>query len=390
MRAESQILNGPRKPRARSQRQQPANDLQRLSALAVQIDLAGLGLDDHLAPRGGAAQSVPVGLGHAADFSGGPRLWQPPQRGVRRGRGSRVRRCRGSRVRRGRGSRVRRCRGSRVRRQRANVEGSAGRSSSPLLWIEFRPSMALHDLFRSPGRAGVLAASVGLTLLAGGCGAIKRGENPNIVAGKVAFVGRCGSCHTLARAATKGEIGPNLDAAFRESLSDGLQRSAIRSVVQGQILNPNPTGAMPAGLATGKLVNDISAYVADVADRPGQDTGLLAQAVHPAGAGAPAVEKAGTLQIDADPTGQLSYVTKQASATAGAVTVSMKNMSAVTHNIAIQQGTGPTGPVLAASKFVVNNGVASFKITLKPGTYTYFCQVPGHRAAGMVGTLTVK
>ena len=29
-------------------------------------------------------------------------------------------------------------------------------------------------------------------------------------------------------------------------------------------------------------------------------------------------------------------------------------------------------------------------VKLKPGTYTFFCQAPGHRAAGMYGTMTVK
>ena len=48
-----------------------------------------------------------------------------------------------------------------------------------------------------------------------------------------------------------------------------------------------------------------------------------------------------------------------------------------------------SGSTLAASKFVTK-GSASISVTLKPGTYTFFCQAPGHRAAGMYGTLTVK
>lgn len=46
---------------------------------------------------------------------------------------------------------------------------------------------------------------------------------------------------------------------------------------------------------------------------------------------------------------------------------------------------------LAASSAVLKTGQSgSFTVTLKPGTYTYFCAVPGHKDRGMVGTLTVS
>lgn len=230
-----------------------------------------------------------------------------------------------------------------------------------------------------------------MLLGAGGCSGVKH-ANANVIEGKQAFVAKCGACHTLARANTKGTVGPDLDEAFRAAIEVGERRSAVRSVVEGQVENPNRYGAMPKGLASGATLQNIAAYVAESVARPGQDTGLLASAVKAPGAGKPAVEKGGKLEIPADPTGQLSYLTNKADATAGAVTISMPNMSGVSHNIAVEAGSheaSGSGPVIAASSFV-SKGAASIKVTLKPGTYTFFCQAPGHRAAGMFGHITVK
>jgi plastocyanin len=229
-----------------------------------------------------------------------------------------------------------------------------------------------------------------VALASGGC-SVKAEDNANLIRGKQQFVAKCGSCHTLARANTKGIVGPNLDESFRQSIAEGLRRSTVRGVVEGQVLNPtpnqNPEAVMPKGLAGGQTLRDIAAYVAQAADRPGQDTGLLASAVAAPGSGAPALEKAGKLQIPASPTGQLAYVTNKAIAMPGPVTIEMPNNSGVSHNIAVQQGAN--GPVLGASSFITK-GSTSVTVTLKVGNYTFFCQVPGHRQAGMEGTLIVK
>jgi plastocyanin len=247
---------------------------------------------------------------------------------------------------------------------------------------------SLRDLALRAGSGGLLLA---LALGTAGC-SVKGADNANLILGKQAFVAKCGSCHTLSRAATKGVIGPNLDEAFRAGLAEGLERTAVRGAVEGQVANPDRSGVMPKDLAGGATLKDIAAYVAEVVDKPGKDTGLLATAVEAPGSGKPAVEAAGKLQIDASPSGQLAYTAAKAEGKPGAVTISMGNTSGVSHNIAIEAGSGGasgSGAVLGASAFT-SKGTVSVSVNLKPGTYTFFCQAPGHRVAGMYGTLVVK
>jgi plastocyanin len=230
------------------------------------------------------------------------------------------------------------------------------------------------------GFAGLVVAGVALVLSA--CSTRPEGENANLIAGKQLFVQKCGSCHVLARAGTKGTTGPNLDEAFQQGLKDGMGRSGITGAVHGQILHPNRVGVMPAKLVTGDKAYDVAAYVAQSVAARGKDTGLLATAVKQAGGGKPAVEKAGTLQVDADPTGQLAFVTDTATGTPGQITVKMANKSGTPHDIVIDgKGKG---------QIVQNGGVSQFQANFTAGSYTFYCSVPGHRQAGMQGKLTVK
>lgn len=105
----------------------------------------------------------------------------------------------------------------------------------------------------------------------------------NSVNGKKLFVAKCGSCHTLRRAGTSGTTGPNLDFAFLQDRKDGIPSDTIRGLVHAQILKPNRLGVMPGKLVTGEDAYDVATYVAEVAAKPGKDTGALANAGVPQG-----------------------------------------------------------------------------------------------------------
>jgi plastocyanin len=69
----------------------------------------------------------------------------------------------------------------------------------------------------------------------------------------------------------------------------------------------------------------------------------------------------------------------------GQVTIEFDNPSPVPHDVTVTRGSTKLG----ATK-VVTAGKATTKIALQPGSYTFYCSVDGHRAAGMQGTLAVQ
>jgi plastocyanin len=92
-----------------------------------------------------------------------------------------------------------------------------------------------------------------------------------------------------------------------------------------------------------------------------------------------------TVQISADPSGALKFEQTSVEATAGSVTIDFTNDSSLPHDVKIE-GNGVNGE----GTDQVTGGSTSATVDLQPGTYTFFCSVDGHRAAGMEGTLVVK
>jgi uncharacterized cupredoxin-like copper-binding protein len=140
---------------------------------------------------------------------------------------------------------------------------------------------------------------------------------------------------------------------------------------------PTQTQALPA---VPVVSVPVAAGSSSTSSEPTATTGT------PAPASSPAASKAGSsLALAADPAGALAYNTKQLSAKAGTVTITMTNMSPLEHDVAVAEGT----KVLGATP-VFKGGTMKLTLKLKPGKYVFYCTVPGHRQAGMEGTLNVS
>ena len=92
-----------------------------------------------------------------------------------------------------------------------------------------------------------------------------------------------------------------------------------------------------------------------------------------------------TVEISADPSGALEFEETSVEATAGSVTIDFTNDSSLPHDVKIE-GNGVNGE----GTDEVTGGSTSATVDLQAGTYTFYCSVDGHRAAGMEGTLVVK
>jgi plastocyanin len=99
----------------------------------------------------------------------------------------------------------------------------------------------------------------------------------------------------------------------------------------------------------------------------------------------PAASGSSALQLAADPSGALKFTASSLSAKAGKVTIAFTNSASFAHNVTV----ATAGGAVVGATPTFQGGTKTLSLNLKPGTYTFYCSVPGHRQAGMQGTLVV-
>jgi uncharacterized cupredoxin-like copper-binding protein len=92
------------------------------------------------------------------------------------------------------------------------------------------------------------------------------------------------------------------------------------------------------------------------------------------------------LSISANTEGQLKYSTSTLTAKHGKVSITFTNGAMLSHNFTL---ASPSGAQVGATP-TFQGGSKTLSLTLTAGVYKFYCTVPGHRAAGMEGTLTVQ
>ena len=120
---------------------------------------------------------------------------------------------------------------------------------------------------------------------------------------------------------------------------------------------------------------DTSAATTETTDTTATDEG----ATGASGGGAKVIK------VAADPGGDLAFVQKSLTAKPSNNKIEFTNESSLPHDVKIEQDGNEIG-----GTDVVTGGNAEATVKLNAGEYTFFCSVPGHRDAGMEGTLTVK
>lgn len=123
----------------------------------------------------------------------------------------------------------------------------------------------------SAAKSTFVAAGLAAALTFAGCGNDDKADVDN---GKQLFTEKCGACHVLADANSKGVTGPNLDDAFAQARRDGMDAATVESVTLNQIKYPSQSVPaklkMPADIVTGQDARDVAAYVGEVAGVEGE------------------------------------------------------------------------------------------------------------------------
>ena len=123
------------------------------------------------------------------------------------------------------------------------------------------------------------------------------------------------------------------------------------------------------------------------AQTPATTTAAPAETSTSGSSGASSSGGSSKLSLEANSGGQLAYNTKSLSASAGTVTIDFTNTSPIEHDVTVESARGQK----VGATPVFSGGSKTLTLSnLKPGTYKFYCSVPGHRQAGMEGTLVVK
>jgi plastocyanin len=173
-----------------------------------------------------------------------------------------------------------------------------------------------------------------------------------------------------------------LAAAIATASTPGKESASSTTATQSAASEPAPSSEQPA--SGGGASTSANTQTATTATPTGgtSASGTATSAAPAAGANSAA---GNSVSLAANPAGLLSYNTKTLSAKSGSVTVDFTNSSPVEHNVTIAQG----GKVLGATP-TFSGGEKKLTLALKPGKYVFYCSVPGHRQAGMEGTLNVS
>jgi plastocyanin len=127
----------------------------------------------------------------------------------------------------------------------------------------------------------------------------------------------------------------------------------------------------------------LAACGGDDDDDDGGETAAMTTQETTAGGGAAG---GSTVDISSPPGSDLAFDQSEVTAKAGAVTINFDNPQAISHDVVIEDSSGED----LGETDLIAEGSTSATVELQPGTYTFYCNVPGHREGGMEGTLTVK